>query len=125
MHGKWILVQFLALLTLLSSLTSQAQPVTVSEGENWVSLAGHLYWYRDASGQQSLDQIIQQDQAGLFTQANGFPSFGYTDDVIWVRLSIYNSASQHGHWLLSVNPPFRSEERRVGKECRCRWSSEQ
>src|SRR5260221_5116102 len=38
-------------------------------------------------------------------------------------LSISNATSkEQNHWMSKVSPQSRSEERRVGKECRSRWS---
>src|ERR1039457_2533606 len=36
--------------------------------------------------------------------------------------SIVNSAHAAGLWIFGYNRSYRSEERRVGKECRSRWS---
>src|SRR2546430_10689635 len=33
-----------------------------------------------------------------------------------------NRAIYHDGWVAATTPPVRSEERRVGKECRSRWS---
>ena len=54
--------------------------------------------------------------------------------VIWIVIIILNQISNH-HWFQLINfastqfpiytispQPWRSEERRVGKECRSRWS---
>src|SRR5256885_16018624 len=38
----------------------------------------------------------------------------------WVLMQL--ATAQVGLVLVNINPAYRSEERRVGKECRSRWS---
>lgn len=104
MHYRLILILLFWLLPLASA--GHAEPLVLEEGTQSLSLAGHLYWYRDADGGQSLEQIIQRDQAGQFTHDIDFPSFGYTDDVIWVRFAVLSDNLRHSRWLLSIAPSF-------------------
>jgi len=45
-------------------------------------------------------------------------------EVVMARASAYPVTYRHQEWLNVIvsDEPFRSEERRVGKECRSRWS---
>src|SRR5437762_1172060 len=74
-----------------------------------------------------LECLASGSIAGSFGISDGRPHFS---DVKWNGLSSINEGrSAHlgiriGDKLSSFNNFFRSEERRVGKECRFRWSRE-
>ena len=85
---------------------SAAAPAVLANDQQYLSLAGHLAWYRDNSGQKTIEEIVDIDRSGLFTEAAGQPSFGYTDDSIWLRFSLHYRETLQGPWLLAAAPAF-------------------
>src|SRR5438876_3609355 len=55
------------------------------------------------------------------------PATGFVLDIAKLKLIVTECLVRHlDHKNLNLDVPwFRSEERRVGKECRCRWSWDQ
>src|SRR3712207_7619526 len=67
------------------------------------------------------DGILMAFFPGLPTLLGGFEALGVPIAVGGVLLSLVCSAVAAGA-LFRLGGPWRSEERRVGKECRSRWS---
>ena len=68
------------------------------------------------------NQKIQNQNHNLFSSEQSrvlFPK----DKILTNRLLlIYNNSKNKEQFVENINQIFRSEERRVGKECRSRWS---
>ena len=99
-----IVVMFVWLM--LAAPLSAAAPAVLTEGQQHLSLAGHLAWYRDKSGHKTIEEIVEIDRQGLFAEAAGQPSFGYTSDSIWLRFSLSYREAPQGPWLLGAAPAF-------------------
>src|SRR2546430_13703422 len=46
----------------------------------------------------------------------------YEKNVMGTGPFVFVEYQRGSHWIAKKNPNYRSEERRVGKECRSRWS---
>ena len=74
--------------------------------------------------------IVVVDNASADGTAAILQEFGSRIQVIWNRTNVGFAEAQNqgirasrAEWVLTLNPDLlRSEERRVGKECRSRWS---
>ena len=64
---------------------------------------------------------VSQDRINLFADATLDHQWIHVDTERAKVESPYHSTIVHGYLTLSLLP-HRSEERRVGKECRSRWS---
>ncbi|MFN3713058.1 MAG: 7TM-DISM domain-containing protein [Alcanivoracaceae bacterium] len=110
-------MRILALLVLMLTVLLPAacapviagEPLRLSQEVASHPLEQHLSWYRDATGQLTLDDILMLDQQGAFTASRGYPSFGYTRDTVWVRFQVRHDGEAHGHWLLEIAPAFLDE----------------
>ncbi|MDF1629837.1 MAG: sensor histidine kinase [Alcanivoracaceae bacterium] len=91
---------------LLGSPWSTATTLTIDGRQPYQSLSGSLAWYRDGSGNMSIDDIIVSDRQGMFTDAAGLPSFGYTSDTIWIRFAVTSQEIEHVPRLLGISPSF-------------------
>src|SRR5437773_7763006 len=73
---------------------------------------------------QAEDGIRDRDVTGVQTCALPISDLMFAANTNWVVLMDTKSGQYYllddGSWLTSPDP--RSEERRVGKECRSRWS---
>ena len=96
-------------LLLVLAFPTQGSTLRVQDQDEFYSLAGHLYWFRDRSGALGVDEIVAVDARNGFRRADGFPTFGYSTDTIWVRFRIDGALQQQRHWLLSVAPAFLDE----------------
>ncbi|MCC1496386.1 sensor histidine kinase [Alcanivorax sp. 1008] len=97
-----------ALMFIWMLLASSWSPATtlVLDDQPYQSLSGSMAWYRDSGGQMNIDDIILSDRQGLFTDAAGQPSFGYTSDTIWIRFTAVSQEIEHVPRLLGVSPSF-------------------
>lgn len=100
----------LTLLLVLSAMSCRhaaaAEPVTLQGSQPAPSLKGHLSWYRDSSASLDITDVVQLHRQGQFSPADDFPSFGYTNDTVWITFSIRHQGVADKHWLLSIAPAF-------------------
>lgn len=61
---------------------------------------GELFYFRDASGQASLDEIIEKDRAGAFSiMTSGWIS-GYSKDTFWFKFTLdFPDIPNNKYWL--------------------------
>lgn len=68
-------------------------------------LLGYIDIYEDRSRQLTISDVMDKETARLFAPASlSELSFGYTNSVYWVRLSLENASAELRHLMLSITP---------------------
>ena len=80
-----------------------AATVNIDPGNGYYELGASVSWLRDAEGSLGIDDIIERKD---FTADNEAPSFGYTADTVWLRLSLKQSRPEDVDWILDLSPAF-------------------
>ncbi len=92
-----------------AAVTRLPGPVTLAAGENKLALnQGQVAVLRDPSGHLTLEQVMAAADRHAFTPLHGNLGFGYTRDVIWLRIAIHRDATEDptSRWWLEVLPSF-------------------
>lgn len=77
---------WLCLVLLLAADAALSAPIVIDEDFESADLASHLSYIRDASGVFELDAVRKMQ----FTPATQGLAFGYSSDVLWLRLAVDN-----------------------------------
>lgn len=90
----------------LLSLTIQdacAGTVTIDPGEDYYELGAATSWLRDKQGLLGIHDVVVSPD---FTDSEGAPSFGYTSDTVWLKVSLKQTYSKEIDWVLDLSPAF-------------------
>src|SRR4051794_33598339 len=97
---------------------TQAAPRPVDPGIR----IGHVH-LRTADIDRVRDFYVGVLGFDVVAEARDVPGWGTTGDMLFVSAGGYHHHLGFNTWKSAGGPPQpRSEERRVGKECRSRWS---
>lgn len=84
----------------------KARPLVLTEGQNQYLLGRHIDLLKDPDGTLTIDQVSSPEFNEQFTPSQvDIPTYGYTNDVYWVRLCLDNETRQTGQWLLDTGFP--------------------
>src|SRR5205807_10208668 len=88
-----------------------------------VRLNGHIYVFDCGTGFRNLGKQLVQEANGNSISAHIFLSHFHWDHIQGIPFFTPLYTDRESHFFFhSSNRTRRSEERRVGKECRSRWS---
>ncbi|MDB4990865.1 MAG: hybrid sensor histidine kinase/response regulator [Myxococcaceae bacterium] len=95
------------LLAMLGPCVCAAQAgLDVSGKLDGIPLGRSVTLLEDVDGKLTLEQIRSPAYASRFVESTrDVPSFGYTQSVYWVRLSVHNGSPSQRHWLLELSYP--------------------
>ena len=101
----WIfLFLLLALVPAQSNLASEAKLLD-SKGPTY--LGHHLEYFKDPSGELTLDEVRQRAQRGEFEAANAVsPNFGYRSGAVWTRVVLTRDSAHADDWMMELNHPL-------------------
>lgn len=89
---------------LLSSLQGAlAATVSIDPDNGSYELGNAITWLRDPAGELSINDVIDSPD---FTGDTEAPTFGYTADTVWLKLSLIQSHGEDIDWLLDLSPAF-------------------
>ncbi len=94
-----LLALLFASLLALTGRPACAQPVLQLNADASMSTRGHLALLRDPSGQLNAQTVA----AASWQALPGTVRVGYTDDTIWLRLSVQRDATAPTRWLLKFS----------------------
>ena len=98
--GASLLAGFLALVL---APGAAAAPVSVEGATRQMPLGAQAEYWRDASAEASFAEARQiAMQGGFQTRKGNRPSFGYTADAVWLRVSLQSRLAAPSHWLLEL-----------------------
>ncbi|WP_417284584.1 7TM diverse intracellular signaling domain-containing protein [Comamonas sp.] len=97
-HRLWVLM--MALLLAVASPSVCAQPVLRLDAGSSISAAGYLELLRDPGGSMDADAA---DAAASWRALPGSVKLGYTDDAVWLRLSVQRGSEAPARWLLKFS----------------------
>lgn len=66
-------------------------------------LGASVSWLRDAEGRLDITDVMARND---FITDNEAPSFGYTADAVWLKLSLKQSRPENVDWILDLSPAF-------------------
>lgn len=91
-----------AILLMLVSACAFAQPsLELQPGTSRVSLAPHITYYQDVSGQQSVATAVERMQRGdLVALPDGKAAFGFQPGAFWFHARVTNRDQAEPRWLL-------------------------
>lgn len=93
-----------AILPLFSS-TAAAAPLVLATEQRY-SLAGHLEILVDTQRRLSLQEVLAATNQARFVPVPGFVNRSYTDDAVWIRLSVLRAPGFPHDPVLRLWPPF-------------------
>lgn len=95
------------ILNLLSLLAHGGLAATLTANDVRHDLAGHeISYLRDPRGEWRIDDVASPAFASNFQEVLSNPSFGYTRDVIWLRVTLQRDSTAPELWALEVTNPF-------------------
>lgn len=103
------LAVFFLLLGLLIA-DGRAASLTSEVGKHALG-APDVTFLRDASGQLGIEDVSSAKFAKAFQSIDSGLSLGYTNDVVWLRLSLTRIPTSPTDWLLEVTNPYINDLR--------------
>src|SRR6266511_1988497 len=127
MRSRWIRAVLLAAGAALTLVLAAATAPAGSPGGQLSKEEAALLREARAQGKDSVILLIASQPGQAKTVADGLQglgaSVGYRDDQLgYLRATVALDKVEQAFGLAGVQAAERSEERRVGKECRSRWS---
>lgn len=116
----WVLLA--ALLLTWVGTPAGAQPVLQLEAGSSVSTRGHLAFLRDPSGLLSADAA---GEASRWQTLPGSVKMGYTDDAVWLRLSVQRSSDAPVRWMLKFSNALLDDVRLYRRDASGSWQMAQ
>lgn len=102
------MVTLLLLGTLCARVAAGVVPVDAATTE--VHLTPFLSLYRDASGRQTLADVRQAWARGQLPPGpQRWPTFGFTPDAVWARVTVHNQGREPGLWFIELQTPRMDE----------------
>lgn len=80
-----------------------AAVVDIDPDNGQYELGASVSWLRDAEGRLGIDDVMARND---FITGNEAPSFGYTPDAVWLKLSLKQSRPENVDWILDLSPAF-------------------
>ncbi len=108
---KLLIFQFVMLLTLIvfcgdvAAAVDSPPPVAISKDINSGPLGEHLEYWIDVSANQSFESIRKLKEEQWLLNSSLVPNFGFTHDVLWLRLKIENNTSDDAESILMLEMP--------------------
>lgn len=97
----------LSLLLLLPATLPKAAPLVLSEKQPRVTPGAALEYCRDRSGRLSITNFLDPRLTPAMTRSPSLPpNFGFSRDVIWVRIQVKNNSTAASSWLLEYSYPM-------------------
>ena len=109
-HFNEIMLKFTGLIIFILFLPAGASFadtfLTLGDLENDVELSPYLYILRDSSS-LTFEEVSADRENNNFTHNKGiYPAFGFTDDIIWGRVSVQDSSSEQRRWFIMFDYPL-------------------
>lgn len=80
-----------------------AAVVNIDPDKGHYELGASVSWLRDAEGRLDIADVMARKD---FTAGSEAPSFGYTPDTVWLKLSLKQSRPENVDWILDLSPAF-------------------
>lgn len=88
---------------LFASTATHAATVRLTPTVDELAVGLNLESLRDPGNQHTIDSV-QELPFNAVDRAN--PSFGFTDDAVWLRFSVHADYAQHKEWVLEIAHPL-------------------
>ena len=100
------------LLALVSVLAFDATAALLHANDRSLALTGsEVAYLRDPSGQLGINDVAADKLATRFLSMSGRSSFGYTNDVIWLRITLQREWQAPAEWWLELTNPYINDLR--------------
>lgn len=85
-------------------------PLTAQEQSRLLE-ASEMRFLRDPTRALGIDEVASPERQGDFRPVKGDLSFGFTRDVVWVRLCVRQDAATNVEWRLASRTPYLDDVR--------------
>lgn len=97
-------------LTLIST-SPMASPLVADEVRRELGGSAEISFLRDPDGNYSIGDVSAPDLALNFQPLTRGVSFGYTQDVVWLRITLQRAKDAPTDWLIEVTNPYINDLR--------------
>ncbi len=88
-----------------------ASPPLTEQEQSRLLEASEMRFLRDPTRALSIDEVASPERQGDFHPVKGDLSFGFTRDVVWVRLCLRQDAATDVEWRLASRAPYLDDVR--------------
>jgi signal transduction histidine kinase len=89
-----------------TAAASDTPQLQLSEPQSTEALSEYIYVFRDPKWEQSIETIVAATDDLFSPLATPTPEFGFTDDLIWLRIKLSNPSPDPGTAYLHVHENF-------------------
>ena len=104
------LIHWIFALAALGSLGCEAGVLSATES-NYILQGADLAILKDATRTLSVEELERPNMAARFVPMNEHPLLGYSQEVVWLRLTLQRQESAPQTWLLEYTNPFINDLR--------------